>query len=143
MIKCCIKRILLYLVRCEFLLKIQVSSNAAPWQLVSSYHYSKDCNAFTFRVKQTYKSGKWMTDPEGEGTMILWNFSLAKAVQQRREQELSCFRILSTLHVGIPLSFLLYSHFHCLISVITVEPMTSQAFLQQHKICSCIHTVLT
>jgi hypothetical protein len=89
---------------------------------------------------------EWLLDPEDEGTTILWNpsnFSPAKAAQQWREQEHSCFRTLSTLHIAIHLSFLLYSHFQCLITVITVEPMTSQVFLQQPKIFSWIHTMLT
>lgn len=94
----------------------------------------------------TAVGNEWLLDPEDEGTMILWNpgnFSPAKTAQQCREQEHSCFRFLSTLYIGIHLSFLLYSHIYCLITVIAVGPTTSQVFLQQPKICSCTHTVLT
>jgi hypothetical protein len=86
---------------------------------------------------------EWLVGPDDEGTMILWNsdnFSPPKVAVQYREQEHSCYRCLSTLYIGIQLGFVLYSHFHCLI---TVEPMTSQVFLQQPKICSCAHIVLT
>ena len=94
----------------------------------------------------TAVGNEWLLDPEDEGTIILWNpgnFSPAKTAQEHREQEHSCFRFLSTLYIGIHLSFLLYSHIYCLITVITVEPTASQVFLQQPKICSCTHTVLT